>query len=319
MMLGTILITAGGRRRSATGAHRHRPVVAAAVALAVVAAACGAGRSGGEGDGKLRVVASFYPLAEAAARVGGDRVNVTNLTPPGVEAHDFALTPGDVEAIATADVVVYGGDGFQPAVEEALPEAEGTTVDVLAGVPSSGGAGTDTVVDPHVWLDPELYQQVVEEVRRALADADPAGAAVYARNARAFEGELAALDGEFSSGLATCERRVIVTTHAAFGYLASTYGLTQEAIMGLSPEAEPDARHLAELDTYVKQHGITTVFTETQVSPEVANTLAAEAGVTTAVLNPLESLTRDQLDAGQDYASVMRQNLATLRSALGCA
>jgi zinc transport system substrate-binding protein len=297
---------------------RHRPGMVAAVALAIVAAACGAGRSVGDGGGKLSVVASFYPLAQAAARVGGDRVEVTNLTPPGVEAHDFALTPRDIEAIATADVVVYLGGGFQPAVQEAVPEAEGTTVDVLAGVSSSDGAASAAVGDPHVWLDPGLYAQVVEEMRRALTDADPVGAAVYARNAQVFEDELAALDEEFAAGLASCERRVIVTAHAAFGYLATAYGLTQEAIMGLSPEAEPDARHLAELSAFVRQHGITTIFTETQVSPEVADTLAAEAGVTTAVLNPLESLTQDQLDAGQDYASVMRQNLATLRSALGC-
>jgi zinc transport system substrate-binding protein len=263
------------------------------------------------------VVASFYPVAEAAVRVGGGRVDVTNLTPPGVEAHDLELAPDDVEAIVTADVVLYLGGGFQPGLEEALGDAEGTVIDVLDGLPTEWAPETD-VVDPHVWLDPELYSGIVDTVERALASAEPQGADGFALNATAFEDDLARLDAEFADGLATCERRVIVTAHEAFGYLARAYGLSQEAITGLSPEAEPDARRLAQLKVFVEQRGITTIFTEAQVSPEVAETLASEAGVTTAVLNPLESLTEAQTDAGEDYGSVMRENLEALRGALGC-
>jgi zinc transport system substrate-binding protein len=252
-------------------------------------------------DGKVSVVASFYPLAEAAQRVGGDQVAVTNLTPPGVEAHDLELRPQDVEAIATADVVLYLGGGFQPAVEDALGDAAGMSV------------------DPHVWLDPVLYEGIVRTVERALIDVDPAGASTFRRNADGYLSELGGLDEAFKAGLADCERNVIVTSHAAFGYLAGRYGLTQEAITGLSPEAEPDAQRLAQLEAFVQREGVTTIFTEDQVSPAVAETLAGEAGVTTAVLHPLESLTADQEAAGADYGSLMRENLSALRSALGCA
>jgi zinc transport system substrate-binding protein len=147
---------------------------------------------------------------------------------------------------------------------------------------------------------------------------DPQGAETYDRNAEAYESRLQALDRSFEEGLATCARRVIVTSHAAFGYLADRYGLEQEAISGLSPEAEPDPRRLQELIDLVKERGVTTVFSEELLSPAVAETLAREAGVRTAVLDPLEGLTPEEQQAGEDYVSIMRKNLAVLRSALGC-
>lgn len=271
---------------------------------------------------KLAVVASFYPLAEAAMRVGGDRVQVTNLTAPGVEPHDLELTPDQLVAISTADVVLYLGGGFQPAVEDALGDAGGATVDVSAGLrtlPVPPGETTPNLsADPHVWLDPTLFSQVVGRVRAALANADPADASTFASNARDDQQRLATLDEAFHAGLQTCARHVIVTTHAAFGYLALRYGLQQQAISGLSPDAEPTPERLVQLKDLVERDGITTIFTESLVSPKVADALASETGATTAVLNPLESLTPQELDRGGDYASVMEQNLATLRTALGC-
>jgi len=295
----------------------HR-ALAAIMTLALVASsvACAA-RGSGDRDGRLSVVASFSPVAEAARIVGGEHVDVVDLTPPGVEPHDFELGPDDVEAIATADVVLYLGGGFQPAVEEALIDAEGTTVDVRRGIATI--AEGDAGADPHVWLDPERYAEMVGTVADAFVAADPEHARGYENRARMFAAELANLDIGFTSGLAHCERSTIVTSHAAFGYLAAAYGLKQEAITGLSPEAEPDARRLAELRALVERQGMTTVFTEELLPPEVAETLAREAGVTTAVLNPLETLTEDQQEAGEGYVSIMRQNLETLRSALGCA
>jgi zinc transport system substrate-binding protein len=274
-------------------------------------------------DGRLQVVASFSPVAEAARIVGGEHVDVVDLTPPGVEPHDFELGPDDVEAIATADVVLYLGGGFQPAVEEALIDAEGTVVDVRQGIatipPPPGESAADVTADPHVWLDPERYSVMVGTIAEAFARADPQHARGYLNRARTFTAALATLDHDFAAGLANCERDTIVTSHAAFGYLAAAYGLRQEPITGLSPEAEPDARRLAELRALVEREGVTTIFTEELLPPEVAETLANEAGVTTAVLNPLETLTESQIEAGAGYVSIMRQNLEILRSALGCA
>jgi zinc transport system substrate-binding protein len=239
-----------------------------------------------------------------------------------VEPHDLELAPNQLEAISTADVLLYLGGGFQPAVEDALSDAGGETVDVSAGLRTlpipAGDAQASLSADPHVWLDPALYSQVVGAVEGALAKADPADASTFGSNARAFQGQLARLADEYRSGLSSCTRHVIVTTHAAFGYLALRYGLHQEAISGLSPDAEPSPGRLAQLKQLVERDGITTIFTESLVSPKVAETLAAETGATTAVLNPLESLTPQELDEGEDYPSVMRQNLVTLRTSLGC-
>ena len=296
--------------------------LALASAVGLLASACGP-NGGGTDDGRLQVVVSAYPLAEAAARVGGGLVEVRNLTPPGVEPHDLELAPDDLEALLTADVVLYAGAGFQPAVEDAVAEAAGAVVDVLVGVDSlsfsEDGGGTDGAVDPHVWLDPGRFATVVANIANTLAERDPSHAETFRANAEAYEAELATLDGELGDGLASCAGSLLVVSHAAFGYLADAYDLEQVPISGISPEAEPDPARLAELKTLVEREGVTTIFTEELVSPKVAETLAAEAGVTTAVLNPLEGLTQAQLDAGQDYGSVMRRNLETLRGALGCA
>jgi zinc transport system substrate-binding protein len=269
----------------------------------------------------LDVVAAFYPVQEAADRVGGKLVDVIDLTAPGVEPHDLELTPDQVEAIATADIVLYLGEGFQPAVQDAIGDAEGVTVDLLAGLPTvepPSGSEEGLTVDPHVWLDPVLYVQMVDEVRAGLARAAPEDAATFRTNADAFAREVSGLDGDYRTGLATCERSLIVTNHAAFGYLADEYGLTQEAITGLAPDAEPSAERLAELKDLVERDGVTTIFTEDLVSPKVAETLAEEAGVETAVLHTIEGLTDDEVAAGDDYGSQMRENLSTLRMALGC-
>jgi zinc transport system substrate-binding protein len=298
---------------------------AALVGASLASLLSGCSRSGSAAEvDRVSVVASFYPLAEAASRVGGDLVSVENLTPPGVEPHDLELAPDDIEAIATADVIVYLGGGFQPAVEDALAEAEhAVTVDALNAVATNAAPASEAeeglTVDPHVWLDPARFEEIVRAVADALAKADPANEATYAANAQAFIAQIAALDEEFRAGLSDCARTTIVTSHEAFGYLADAYGLTQVGILGLSPEAEPDPRRLAELRDLVEREGVTTIFAEELVSPKVAETLASEAGVRVAVLNPIESLTDAQEKAGEDYLSLMRENLDTLRKALDCA
>jgi zinc transport system substrate-binding protein len=290
--------------------------------LGVLLVACNTSTNADEG-GKTSVVASFYPLAEAAQQVGGGLISVQNLTPPGVEPHDLELAPDDIEAIATADVIVYLGGGFQPAVEDAISQAEdAVTVDALDAVDTNEAPPSEAeeglTVDPHVWLDPGRYEEVVRTVADALSEADPANESTYDADADAYVAKIAALDEDFGAGLADCRRTTIVTSHEAFAYLAESYGLTEVGITGLSPEAEPSARRLAELKDLVEQEGITTIFAEELVSPKVAETLADEAGITVEVLDPLESLTDEQVAAGEDYVSVMRENLAILRGALDC-
>ncbi|MEO8422695.1 MAG: zinc ABC transporter substrate-binding protein [Actinomycetota bacterium] len=289
---------------------------------ALLGTSCASSGGSAQGpSGTLSVVAAFYPVQEAAMRVGGGLVDITNLTAPGVEPHDLELSPDQVEAIATADVVLYLGEGFQPAVQDAIGDAEGVTIDLLAGLPTvdpPSGSEEGFTVDPHAWLDPVLYARMVDEVRAGLARVAPADASTFETNADAFAQEILRVGDDYRAGLADCVRTLIVTNHAAFGYLAAEYGLTQESISGLAPDAEPSAQRLAQMKELVEQQGVTTIFTEDLVSPKVAQTLAEEAGVQTAVLHTIEGLTDDEVAAGDDYGSQMRDNLSTLRTALGC-
>jgi zinc transport system substrate-binding protein len=292
------------------------------IVAASLGAACASSRAGTDA-GRVSVVANFYPVYEAARRVGGDRVHVRNLTPAGAEPHDLELSPKQVDEVLDARVVLYMGLGFQPAVEKVAEERGSThTVDLLAALSSRlrrlPKGGEEQGTDPHVWLDPVLMSALVDDVARALTRADPTGRSTYEANAGRYRTEIEEVDRLYRQGLADCDRRVIVTAHAAFGYLAARYGLVQEPITGISPEAEPDPRRLAELAALVRREGVTTIFTEELVSPRVADTLAREAGVRTAVLNPLEGLSPSELAHGENYVSVMNQNLAMLRAALGC-
>lgn len=305
---------------------------------AVVASACATGSGAPPaGGGPLEAVASFFPLAEAIERVGGDAVTVQNLTPAGAEPHDLELAPRQVDKLLDADVVMLMGQGFQPAIEEVAARRSGLTVEVLPalgrgeGEKSEGGGsehaeegeegdghGHQTAADPHVWLDPTLMGKIVEHAAAALGEVAPEEASTFDANARAFIEELRALDTRYQEALAGCERDTIVVQHEAFGWLAARYGLQQEGIAGVSPEAEPSPRRLAELSQLVAQRGVTTVFTERRVSARVAETLAREAGVEVAVLDPLEGLTDRQRAEGADYLSVMEENLRALEDALGC-
>lgn len=307
--------------RPATPARRLARAVSLAAALVTACAGGDPVPSPRDGSDELSVVASFYPLAVAAERVGGGGVAVENLTPPGAEPHDLELSPSEVEQLLDADVVLVMGRGFQPAVEEVAAGRDGVTLEVLDGLPlgqDGEGPGRAAAGDPHVWLDPTLMIEIVRQVEDVLVRADPGSAGDMEANAAAFVDELEALHARYQVSLSGCAQDVIVVSHDAFGWLAARYGLRQEALTGLAPEAEPDPRRLAELAELVRSQGITTIFTETLVSPEVAETLAREAGVRTAVLNPLEGITDEERASGADYLSIMDENLEVLTGALGC-
>jgi zinc transport system substrate-binding protein len=274
---------------------------------ALLAPACGGSRAG---NGRRSVVAGFYPLAYAAEQVGGASVDIQNLTPAGAEPHDVELTPKNVAEVEKADVVLYLSHDFQPAVQEAVDRASGVRVDVLSGIGLRRGAGDESgKTDPHVWLDPILFGRIVERIGSVLNGRMRADALVA---------RLRALDHSYRSGLARCSRRDFVTSHAAFGYLAARYHLDQIPITGIDPEAEPSPKRLGALIDLVRRAGIKTVFFERLVSPKLADTIARDAGASARILDPIEGLTASEQRNGADYFSLMRQNLAALRTALGC-
>lgn len=315
----------GGPRVPARGICAPGLAVAA-LAVSVVLAGCsgqgdgqatssGATASAGEQQGSVRVLASFYPLAHAASQVGVDHVTVETLTAPGAEPHDLELTPAQVRDLEAADLAIYLA-GFQPAVDQAMSGRQAShTMDVSGPaqlVATSGESGTD----PHFWLDPTRYAAVVTAVAERLAQADPGHAEDYRRRAQEYGAQLAALDQDFRTGLANCATKDLVTSHTAFGYLAKAYGLNQVGIAGVSPEQEPDPASMARVAQTVRSAKASTVYSETLVSRALAEAVAKEAGAKVAVLDPIEGLTAES--AGQDYLSIMRSNLATLRAGQNC-
>jgi zinc transport system substrate-binding protein len=277
------------------------------------------------------VVASFYPLYDFARNVAGDRAEVVSLVPTGVEPHDWEPSPADVARVEKAAVFIFNGAGFDAGAERLARNAPaGKTVLVeataglallsvdLPGHERKAAAARAPESDPHVWLDPLLARAQVEAIRAGLARADPANAEHYATRAASYAARLSALHDTISQDLAHCARREIVVSHAAFAYLAKRYGLLQVPVMGLAPEAEPSPAELARVVRLVRTLKANVIFFETLVSPRLAQTLAAEVGARTLVLNPLEGLTTDEEKAGRDYVAVMEDNLKSLRAALEC-
>ena len=327
-----------------TRARRHLAAVAA-LALAGSLASCAALSPGSDStaaasgagptaapSGALTVSTSFYPIQYLAQAIGGEHVAVTSVTPTNVEPHDFELSPKDVTALSASSLVLYVS-GFQPSLDDALAQVSGPAVVDLAGsvdlvhhdgVEEEHEEGATeaahdhdhdpaAALDPHFWLDPVRMQAAAKAVEAALAQADPAHADDYAANLDTLNATLADLNTSYSTGLGHCERTTFVTSHAAFGYLADRYGLTQASISGVDPESEPSPAELAEVKKIVESTGTTTIFTEELVSPETAQAVAAETGAQTRVLSPIESAPEDG-----DYAGVMRTNLEELRTALSC-
>ncbi len=284
--------------------------LALALALAVLS-----GCAEDSSSGKPVVVASFYPLQYVAERIVGDHAEVINLTKPGVEPHDLELSPRQTADLAGADVVLHE-EGLQPAVDEAVRnESPEQVVDAASVVDLQPIEGGDSL-DPHFWLDPTLLAEVGQAFTTTISESDPANAEAYRAANQELQADLLALDREFRDGLAECRSRALVVSHDAFGYLGRRYDLEVLPIAGLSPDAEPSPRHLAELADLIRTKNITTVFSERLASPKLADTLASDLDISTAVLDPIEGLASSEESA--DYASLMRENLAAVMKAGGC-
>ncbi|MFC8413271.1 zinc ABC transporter substrate-binding protein [Streptomyces coelicoflavus] len=321
------------RRRRISGI-----AVTAATAIGLgTLTACSSDSSAAGNTDKFDVVASFYPMEYLAEQIGGDHVNVTTLTEPGQEPHDLELSAKQTAQMGEADAVLYL-KSLQPAVDEAIAQSDvKTKIDAatLTKLEDHGDVehdhggeehadehaeeehseGGEHSLDPHVWLDPVKYAEIAEGVAKSFEKADPDHADDYRKNAEALTKKLGGLDTAYKDGLKTTATKVFFTNHAAFGYLAERYGLTQEAINGLDPESEPSPARIKELQEEAKADGVTTVFYETLVSDKTAKTLAKDAGLKTDVLDPLEGIT--DKSKGDDYVAVMESNLKALQAALG--
>lgn len=287
------------------------------VLLAVVVAAGAAAyqmtkRGSHTSNDTLSVTVTFYPLYDFARQVGGDKVEVVNMTPAGAEPHDFEPSAKDLIRAQESDVFIYNGGQFEPWVDGFLSDYDHEAINASSDIQLRDGN------DPHFWLDPVLAQKTVTTIRDGLIKADPAHEEYYAANAEQYTRELAALDRDFAEGLKNCKLDTVISSHEAFSYLADRYGFHVASIAGIEPSIEPSVAKMAELTDLVRQQNIKYIFFESLVSPRLANTIAKETGANTLIFDPLEGLSQNDQNKGRDYISVQRDNLANLRTALEC-
>lgn len=287
---------------------------------------------------KPLILTSFYPMYEFTSRIAGSLARVELLVEAGIEPHDWQPSAQQMKQLEQADMLVYNGAGMEGWVDQViggLDNKQLVAVEASKGVTLLAGEAHDheeashaaehhhedkpkpstsekVVYDPHVWLSPKKAIEQVRIIQRALVRMDPTHESTYNANADAYVAELTALDTRYRTQLAPFAKREFITQHAAFGYLAHEYGLQQLPIAGLSPEIEPSATRMAEIVTFVKEHGVRTIFFETLASSKVAEAIAQETGAKTATLNPIEGLTEAEKQAGDQYVRLMERNLDAL-------
>ncbi len=262
---------------------------------------------------RLQISTSFYPLYFFTKEIAGDKADVYNITPAGAEPHDYELTTQDLARIEDGSLLVLNGKRLESWGVKIKEVLSGTGTKVV----TAGEIG-QTADDPHVWLDPVLAKSEVEAIKNGLVLVDSANASYYESNAANLIARLENLDVEFRNGLLNCQKKDFITTHAAFGYLAGEYGLTQVAISGLSPDEEPSAEKLAGVADFARKNQVKYIFFENLLSPKLAETIALESGAQTLVLNPLEGLSDDEIKNGKNYFTEMKNNLANFKTALVC-
>lgn len=272
-------------------------------------------------DGKLKIIASFYPLYFLSSEIGGDKAQVINITPSGSEPHDYELTAKDVAGIENSDLLVLNGgvEVWGDRIKSNLKDKNTKIITVGEGLFTKElDEEGETMKDPHVWLDPLLVKKMVEKITEGYLSIDPKNADYYKENQAQLNIKLDQLDNEYKEALANCQTRDIVTSHAAFAYLAQQYNLKQISISGISPEEEPSVQKLAEIADFARKNNIKYIFFESLVSPKLSETIANEIGAKTLVLDPIEGITEDDIREGKNYFTVMRDNLKNLQTALQC-
>ena len=279
---------------------------------------------------KIKVVASLFPWYDLAKQIGGERVEVKLLLPPGVEAHAFEPTPSDLITVSQAKLFVYTGDYFETWAQDILdsldgdaPKAEAlgaglaTLTDKDEGAPAE--EKTQNNQDPHIWLDPMLLSKAAGRLTQTLAALDPDNSAYYNQRLENYQKRLESLDADYRQTLSRCNQtEFIYAGHYAFGYLAARYGLKYEAAQGFSPDAESSPQRLTELTDLIKESQASSIFAEELDNPQLAAALAKENGVKILLLNSAHNLSKDDLKAGLTYEQIMRNNLEKLKLGLGC-
>jgi ABC-type metal ion transport system, periplasmic component/surface adhesin len=282
------------------------------------------------------VITTIFPLKEFAQAVGGERVKVTQLLPPGAEAHTWEPKPSDIVKLSRADVFIYIGAEMEPWVSGILKTLENpklVIIEASQGLSLLGADHAEAIAeehhhghesnhkgfDPHIWLNFDYDQKIVDKITEALSKKDPEGILRYQRNAKAYKAKLRDLDLRYRKDLGKCNsKEIILGSHAAFGYLVKQYGLTQIPLYGISPNAEPTPKKMAEVITLAKKYRAKAIYYEELVNDKLAKTIAQETGAKTFVLSTGENLTQKQIEAKVSFLTLMEQNLENLKYGLAC-
>ena len=271
---------------------------------------------------KLQVTTSFYPLYFFSTQIGGDKANVVNITPAGAEPHDYEPTAQDIAQIENSKLLILDGTGLEAwgnNVKQNLDPKNTVVLTVGDGlINQKVMEDGQNVIDPHIWLSPQLTKKITDKITQAFMQIDPVNSNYNQANADLLKAKLDNLDQEYKQGLSNCTEKNIITSHAAFGYLATAYGLNQIPIAGISPDAEPSPSQLADIVKFAKSNNVKYIFFESLVSPKLADTIATEVGAKTLVLNPIEGLSKDEISKGNNYLTEMQNNLTNLKTALLC-
>lgn len=296
-------------------------VLSLLIAMILLITACGGSKIELSND-KINVVASFYPLYDFAKKIGGDHIHAISATPSGVEPHDWEPKSKDITQILKADLFVYQGAGLEGWVHE-LMESKKSDAKVVAVEASSGlelikaeEKDEHGEFDPHAWLSPVNAKKMAENIKNGLVKVDAAHQSDYEANFKKLMEQLDQLDKNYKEAISKVNKKDIVVSHKAFAYLCRDYGLTQKAIMGLTPDSEPTAQDMKGINNFIKENNVKYIFFEELVSDKLAKTLANDLKIETMVLNPLEGLTDEQVKNGDDYISIMAKNLQNLVKAL---
>jgi len=281
---------------------------------------------------KIEVMTSLFPLYDFVRMIGQDKVNVTLLLPPGIEAHEFEPTPKTMLALNKANVFIYMGNYMEPWVEKVLQGLDNKkliVIDASQGVQPM--SGQDHIVvnsqklekdhgkkyDPHIWLDLSNAQKMISAIAKALGETDPSNDATYKKNAALYKAQLKALDVRFARELQVCPKKIFIHGgHYTFGYLARRYGLTCISAYDLSPNSEPGPKRLAEIIQAIKKHKLKYIFYEELLSPRTAEVLGRETGAHLLKLNATHNLTRDEFRKGVTFLMLMEENLKNLKQGL---
>lgn len=274
-------------------------------------------------NGRIHIVASFYPISYVASSVGGNLVAVRNLVPAGVEPHDFEPSPRDLIEIGNADILLYNGAGLEPWIKKWEQGVSVHPVHIINMAEALKKQKVrliekDGIADPHFWLDPQIMKSEAIIVRDLLIEIDPLHKDMFTDNADRYISALDLLDQHFREGLSSCTLHDVIVLHRAFDYIASQYKFKATSIEGISPDEEPSPRELARIISLVREKGVKHIFLETISSPKFSELIAREVGGATLVLNPIESLTPDDVQSGEDYLSIMEMNLNNLQIAMSC-